>query len=104
MTETFSARVLRAALSIPRGRVTTYGRISKAAGGGSLGSRSVTAILTTASKQGVQDIPFHRIVYSDGRIWIDERSRKGRLKRYREEGIDIVDDRVRDFADLLFDY
>jgi methylated-DNA-protein-cysteine methyltransferase-like protein len=101
---TFSERVVKAALAIPKGRVTTYGRISRAAGGGGLGARSVTAILARAWEAGEKNIPFHRIVYSDGRIWINEEYRVKRLKLYKEEGIHLEDDRIKNFADVVYDY
>jgi len=71
MKETFSDRVLRAALAVPFGKVTTYGRIARAAGGGAFASQSITSILSKAqTKENIPNIPFHRIVYADGRIWV----------------------------------
>jgi alkylated DNA nucleotide flippase Atl1 len=103
--ETFSERVVRLALTIPRGRVTTYGRLARAAGGGAMASQSVTSILSKAYDRGEERIPFHRIVYSDGRIWIDPKHRKERLRRYREEEIPIDEHgRIADFPDRLFEF
>ncbi len=106
MTKTlFSERVVRAALGIPAGRVTTYGRIARAAGGAAMASQSITNILGKAWKEGERDIPFHRIVYADGRIWIDEKHRKERMKLYRQEGIEIdTKDRVKNFHAILFEF
>ena len=81
---TFSQRVIKLALAIPAGRVTTYGRISRAAGGGARASQSITAILGKAYDAGEKRIPFHRIVYADGRIWINPRHRKERLTLYKK--------------------
>lgn len=101
---TFSERVVRIALAIPKGKVMTYGLIARYAGGGRMASQSVTSILGKAYDKGAKDIPFHRIVYADGRIWIDERHRKARMRKYREEGIEIDErGRVEDFALKLFD-
>lgn len=103
--QTFSQRVLKLALSIPKGRVTTYGRIAKAAGGGSMASQSITNILGKAYKQGEAVIPFHRIVYADGRIWVDPKHRAERLRLYKEEGIRLnKKDRVENFRDILFEF
>ncbi len=101
----FSLHVVYCALSIPKGRVTTYGRIAKAAGGGSMSAQSVSGILWRASQKGVKDIPWHRIVYADGRIWLDEVSKKERLALHRKEGI-IIDTKgkVVDFEKKLFEY
>jgi methylated-DNA-protein-cysteine methyltransferase related protein len=102
---TFSQRVLKLALSIPAGRVTTYGRISKAAGGGAMASQSVTAILGKAYQAGERGIPFHRIVYADGRVWVSEEYRKKRLALYKKEGIKLdANDRIKDFRDTLFEF
>ena len=64
----FSKRVYDLALSIPEGRVTTYGTIAKAAGGGAMASRSITNILSKAPNP--KAIPWHRIVYAGGRVWM----------------------------------
>lgn len=102
---TFSQRVIEAALAIPRGKVTTYGRLARAAGGGAMASQSITAILGKAWEGGEKRIPFHRIVYADGHIWVDAKHRKERLALYKEEGIKLdKNDRVVGFRDLLFEY
>lgn len=102
---TFSQRVIRLALSVPSGRVTTYGRLSRAAGGGDMAAQSITSILGKAWDQGERGIPFHRIVYADGRIWVDDRHRSERMKLYKKEGITLdARDRIVDFADRLWEF
>ena len=44
----FSERVLKIALSIPSGKVMTYGGIARKAGGGPMASQSITSILGKA--------------------------------------------------------
>ena len=101
----FSERVIKIALSIPPGRVSTYGRIARAAGGGGMSAQSITSILGTAYDEGVRNIPFHRIVYADGRIWIDARHRAERMKLYKKEGIQIdKKDKIENFRDILFEF
>lgn len=102
--KTFSERVLELALSIPRGKVATYGAIARAAGGGSIAAQSITGILGKAWEQGNHAIPFHRIVYSDGRIWVNERYRKDRMALYKKEKIQIENDRIVDFQDKLHEF
>ena len=98
--ETFSERVVRVALSIPFGKVATYGQIARAAGGGNMASRSVTGILGKAYEAGEKNIPFHRIVYADGKVWINDEHFKERMKRYREEGIEVDErGRIKDFIE-----
>jgi alkylated DNA nucleotide flippase Atl1 len=101
---TFSERVIKIALSIPTGRVTTYGRIARAAGGGTMASQSITNILGKAWKNGEKNIPFHRIVYADGHIWVDDKHRKERLKLYKKEGIELDEkDRIKNFQSVLWE-
>lgn len=105
---TFSDRVLKSALSIPKGRVTTYGRIARASGGGAMSSQSITGILTKAEIKNRKDslnIPFHRIVYSDGRIWINPKYYKERMRLYKEEGIEIDNkNKIKNFNEILFEF
>ena len=99
---TFGEKVLRLALSIPKGKVTTYGAIARAAGGGPMASQSITTILGKAYERGERGIPFHRIVYADGHVWMDDRHRKERMKRYREERISVDErGRILNFQDML---
>ncbi len=102
---TFSERVVRLALTIPPCKVTTYGRIAKAAGAGPMASQSITGILAKAYDAGEHSIPFHRIVYADGRIWVDDKHRAKRMKLYKKEGI-VLDsnDRIKDFRDKLYEF
>lgn len=99
---TFSDDVLRLALSIPRGRVTTYGRLARAAGGGAMASQSITGILAKAEQRGVKGIPWHRIVYADGRVWFDPKRRAERMALYKKEKIEIgLDGRIVHFRKHL---
>jgi methylated-DNA-protein-cysteine methyltransferase related protein len=99
---TFSERVVKLALSIPSGRVTTYGAIARACGGGPMASQSITSILAKAYHNGETAIPFHRIVYSDGRIWTSPEYHQKRLKLYKKEGIEIDEkNRIKNFRDVL---
>jgi len=101
----FSELLLKAALSIPKGRVTTYGRLVKAAGGPAILAQSVTSILGAVYDKGQKDIPFHRIVYSDGRIWTSPERHKERLNLYKKEGIKVTNDnKIKDFKRILFDF
>ena len=103
--QTFSERVIKIALAIPRGRVTTYGRIARAAGAGPMASQSITNILGKAYMAGVKNIPFHRIVYADGKIWVSDEYKKKRLALYKKEGIKLdKNNRIMNFRDVLFEY
>ena len=103
--KTFREKVVKLALAIPKGRVTTYGRIAIAAGGGAMASQSITSILGKAWEQVEHKIPWHRIVYADGRVWLDNEHRKKRLELYKKEKI-VLDknDRIVNFRDILYEF
>lgn len=105
MIQTFSERVIKIALAIPPGRVTTYGRIARACGAGPMASQSITAILGKAHMSGVKNIPFHRIVYADGKVWISDEYKKKRLALYKKEGIKLdKNNRIINFRDILLEF
>lgn len=103
--KTFSQRVVEAALSIPEGRVTTYGRLARACGSGPMASQSITSILAKAYREGEKNIPFHRIVYANGTIWINDEYKAKRLKLYKKERI-IVDEKgkINNFEEIIFEF
>ncbi len=99
----FSRRVYELALNIPEGRVTTYGAIAKAAGSGPMASRSISSILSKAPNPKV--IPWHRIVYAGGKVWMSPEYEKKRLKLYKREGIKLNDrGYIVDFDEVFFDF
>jgi alkylated DNA nucleotide flippase Atl1 len=103
--KTFSERVVEASLSIPSGRVTTYGRLARACGAGPMASQSITSILGKAYQAGEKSIPFHRIVYADGRIWVSDEHRVKRMKLYKKEGIEVEkNDKIKNFNEILFEF
>lgn len=101
--KTFSERVVDLARSVPSGRVTTYGDLARAAGGSPMTARSITGILAKAAKGGVHDIPWHRVVYSNGYAWLDSEHENERRKLYKKEGIEIdTKGRIIDFDILRY--
>lgn len=103
--KTFSEKVVEAALSVPVGRVTTYGRLARACGAGPMASQSITGILGRAYQEGEKNIPFHRIVYADGSIWTSPEYYAKRMKLYKKEGIEINEkNKIKNFNDIVFDF
>lgn len=103
--KTFSEKVVELALLIPPGKVTTYGDIARAAGGGGQAARSVTSILGKAYNTGEKHIPFHRIVYAGGKVWLNNEYKTRRLKLYKAENIEIdTKGYIKNFRDKLFDF
>ena len=102
-TETFTQKLIKLALSIPAGRVTTYGLITAAAGGHPMLSRMVTHFLSKS--KDVDKIPFHRIVYSNGKIWKHPGFDKRRLKLYQKEGILVSsDNKIKNFEEIIYSF
>lgn len=101
----FSTRVVKIAVSIPPGKVSTYGAIARAAGGGGQAARSITAILSKAYKAGQKNIPFHRIVYADGTVWTHASYDEKRNKLYKKEGIHInKKGKIENFREVLMQF
>ncbi|OIP78154.1 MAG: hypothetical protein AUK16_00810 [Parcubacteria group bacterium CG2_30_44_11] len=50
-----------------------------------MAARSISRILSKAPNQ--KAIPWHRIVYSDGRVWLEPAYEAARLKLYKKEKI-----------------
>ena len=103
--QTFSERVVKLSLAIPSGKVTTYAILARKAGGGSMAARSISGILGKAWEKGEKKIPFHRIVYSDGKIWTSPQYHKKRLALYKKEGIHLdKKNKIIDFMDHLHEF
>jgi methylated-DNA-protein-cysteine methyltransferase-like protein len=99
----FSQKVIKLALSIPPGRVTTYGILAEAAGGHPMLSRMTTHILGKSSE--VDQIPFHRIVYSNGKIWSDPKYDQWRAQLYKKEGIKVdKNNKIIDFEKIIYTF
>lgn len=99
----FSKKVIKLALSIPEGRVTTYGLLCAAAGGHPMLSRMITNILGKSDQ--VDKIPFHRIVYSNGKIWFDPEHNKWRDKLYKKEGIKVdKNNKIINFEEIVYSF
>ena len=102
MEGSFSTRVWELAISIPEGKVTTYGALAKAAGGTLMASRSITSILSKAPNK--KAIPFHRIVYANGKVWFSPEDEAKRRKLYKREGIKVnASGFIENFEDIFFD-
>lgn len=99
----FVKKVWELALSIPPGRVTTYGLLTVTAGGHPMMAQMITHILSKCPHE--KDIPYHRIVYADGHVWLNDKYRNNRLRKYKEEGI-IVDNKgkITNFNDIIYTF
>lgn len=97
----FSQRIRTMAAQIPPGRVTTYGLLVAAAGGHPVLAQMVTHIL--GKMEDDSKIPYHRIVYSSGKVWLSPENEKKRRQLYRQEGIRLdKNNRIVDFEKKIF--
>lgn len=85
-TET-SRRLIEAIRSIPRGRVSSYGRIAALAGLAN-GARAVVRLLHSSAE--TEKLPWHRLVRKDGSIALPEgEGRELQRALLESEGIEL---------------
>lgn len=87
------ARIVAAVRAIPRGQVAGYGEVARRAG--LPGRARLVARILSEGAHG--DLPWHRVLRSDGRIAFPEGSRGWReqCRRLRAEGVVVEKGRVR---------
>ena len=89
MTEGTLALV-RAIGAIPRGKVSSYGALARAAGFPN-GARQTVRVLHSLSKK--LDLPWHRVIRSDGSIALGEgEGRELQMSLLRSEGVEVGPD------------
>jgi deoxyribonuclease V len=86
---------------VPKGRVTTYGRVAQALGDQS-SSKFVWHALSPT--EGAADVPWHRVVRSDGRLTGAQSNQTLEAKTVllEEEGVSVSSGQVVDFHGLLY--
>jgi len=94
----FNERVYDELRKVPTGKVTTYGELARA-----LGTKAYQAVGNAMNKNPyAPEVPCHRVVNSDGSIggfaWGPEK----KIKLLSEEGILVVDGKIKDFEKVLF--
>lgn len=92
MVTDFSKRVIEIILEIPVGKVATYGQIAQLAGN-SKAARQISRILHSSSAK--YDLPWHRVINSQGRISMRNGEGFEMQKAMLEsEGIEVNNDRI----------
>lgn len=91
----FSLAVISWVKKIPRGRVATYGQIARLAGKPH-GARGVGWILHSCAES--HDLPWQRVLNSQGRISFSPKSSEFREQRklLEKEGVEFLTDRALD--------
>ena len=103
MRGVFSQRLWDLSRAIPEGRVTTYGALAKAAGGTGQAARSVSSILSKSPN--ARAIPWHRIVYAGGKVWLNDECEDFRRELYEMEDIHVNEKGIiTNFEDIFYDF
>jgi methylated-DNA-protein-cysteine methyltransferase-like protein len=94
MNQEFLDAVLYILGQIPKGKVTTYGKIAKLANFPTQ-SRQVGKVLSSLPKD--TELPWHRVINAQGRISFPEHSEKFQQQKSRleEEGIALLNNRIK---------
>lgn len=81
-------KVLEIVKSIPKGKISSYGRIANITG---ISPRVVGFILSGITKEEMQEIPWHRVVDRNGFISSSKLGEKGVLQEQmlKAEGVEI---------------
>lgn len=87
----FEKAVYVATYKIPRGKVSTYGRIAKAIGR----PKACRAVANTLHENPLWPVvPCHRVVCADGSFGGPREHARGRMRHVIDEGTPVVDGRV----------
>ena len=94
--------IWHAVCAIPRGQVSTYGAVARAAGFPGR-ARQAGFALRVAPK--ALNLPWHRVVGAGGRIVFPKSSREHReqARRLRAEGVSVQNGRVTRFSVMRFE-
>jgi methylated-DNA-protein-cysteine methyltransferase-like protein len=82
-------RIVEAIKAIPVGRVSSYGNIARLAGMPN-GARQTVRVLHSLSEKF--DLPWYRVIRSDGSIALDGDGRELQIQLLRSEGVDVSPD------------
>lgn len=95
----FDSRVYAATFKIPKGRVSTYGRIAKMIGS----PKAYRAVANSLHKNPLFPVvACHRVVKEDGSFGGDRRRAEGRCKHCEEEGVPITNSKVKMSEVIIF--
>ncbi len=98
--ETFFDRVYDLVRQVPRGRVTTYGRIADALGG----SARVVGWAMNGSFDSIDGVPAHRVLNREGRLTGKAHFATPTMMQelLESEGLEIINDKVKNFEKVVW--
>ena len=87
MASPLTQSIIEIIRAIPKGRVSTYGRVAALAGN-ARGARQVVRVLHSSSRK--ENLPWHRVVNREGKIALDESQGHDEQKRLLQaEGVEF---------------
>jgi len=101
MESNFNEQCYKLLSTVPEGKVTTYKALALA-----LGCHAYRAVGNAMNKNPYpRDIvPCHRVVNTDGRLGGYAGQTEEKIKRLKEEGVEVKDERIVDFKDKLYSF
>ncbi len=95
----FDSRVYAATFKVPKGKVSTYGRVAKMIGS----PKAYRAVANSLHKNPLFPVvACHMVVKEDGNFGGDRTRTQGRCKHCEEEGVPIINGKVKMDKDLIF--
>lgn len=103
MVTNFQKKVYKILQKVPKGKVTTYGEISRILGKKSY--RAVGNALNKNPRPGTRknQVPCHRVIKSNGEIGGFASGEKNKIKLLKKEGIEIENEKI-DLEKYNFDF
>ena len=103
MEDSFYDQVFELVRLIPKGRVSSYGAIAKSLGAG--GSARMVGYAMSNAGLAQLPVPAHRVVNSSGLLTCKFHFSPPQLMEelLRNEGIEVENDKVKNFRDLFWD-
>jgi len=102
MATDLQQRVWRALSLIPKGSVTTYGRLAEY-----LGTKAVRAVASAVGKNpNAPEVPCHRVVRKSGEVgqYSAKGGQRAKIKLLKEEGIDIKNNKIQNLNKVMFKF
>ena len=103
----FKESVYKIVQKIPRGRVSTYAMVAKAAGSPGAAQAVGNAMRENKKpfyKPGKNRVPCHRVVKSDGTLGGFSGGIRKKIELLRSEGVKVVKGKIVDFNEIVFSW
>jgi len=86
----FTEKVYRTCVSIPKGTVASYSQIARAINS----PKSARAVGNALNKNRSKSVPCHRVIRSDGSVGGFAHGAKAKIRLLESEGVEVIGGRV----------